>query len=81
MGNGYSVEKMIELILDGQKETQAEIKTLHQKIDAVSLNGCAHRSDDLERIKKLEDWKTRGIIGFIGMSVTIIYEMVIKGGK
>jgi aryl-alcohol dehydrogenase-like predicted oxidoreductase len=74
MANGYTVEQILERV-------EARLSKLEEKIDKLALHGCAHRDDDLERIKKLEDWKTRGIIGFIGTTVIIIYEMIVKGGK
>ena len=70
MTNGFSNERMIELILEGQGKIQEDIRSLSSKVDSVMNNGCAHRPDDVRRIKDLESWRTRGIIGVIVTLIT-----------
>ena len=65
MANGYSIEHMIELILDNQKEFRVIVREMDEKLDNITAHGCAHRADDLRRVKNLEDWKNRGILGVI----------------
>ena len=82
MSNGYSVEKMIELILKNQEDMKQDIKSLDVKLDTVALFGCAHREDDLRRVKALEEWKVKGILGLIAtliMSLGAILGMIFGG--
>lgn len=67
MSNGFSVEQMLERI-------EIRLERLEVKLDAVVHNGCAHRPDDLDRIKRLEDrtWADRGIAGAVGAAVAAI---------
>jgi hypothetical protein len=65
MTNGWTDKEMIEKVLQGQQGLQAQIALLVDKVDAVATRGCAHRADDLRRIKELEDWRTKGIVGII----------------
>ena len=61
MSNGFTVEQMLERI-------ERKLESVETKLDSVVKNGCAHRTDDLDRIKKLEDrtWLDRGIAGIAG---------------
>jgi len=77
MANGFTAEQMVELILEGQRELKEEIKALGIKVDSVALFGCAHREDDLQRIKNLEQWKNKGIIGIIALAIGFIIEQFI----
>jgi hypothetical protein len=69
MSNGYSDKEMIELVLKGQEGIQKQLALLVDKVDAVMYRGCAHREDDLRRITELEGWRTRGIVGVIGLFI------------
>ena len=66
MGNGYSIEQMIEMIFEGQAEMRESIKSLTTKVDGMAMFGCAQREGDLLRIKNLETWRDRGIASIIG---------------
>jgi hypothetical protein len=72
MANGFSNEDMIKLILEGQGKIQTQIDGLITKVDLVISHGCAHRPDDLRRIKELEDWRTKGIIGVISLFLAMV---------
>ena len=65
MANGYSMEQMIELILENQREFRVSVREMDEKLDNITAHGCAHRADDLRRVESLEDWKNRGILGVI----------------
>lgn len=77
-GAGFSYDQMIQLVLDGQREIQIELKTLTEKVDRVISSGCAHRPDDLRRIDELESWRTRGIIGTISLAIGLIASFFAK---
>jgi hypothetical protein len=70
--NGFSNEEMIKMILDGQGKIQTQIDGLIVKVDRVISKGCAHRDDDLRRIQELEGWRTKGIVGVIGLAIATI---------
>ena len=76
MSNGYSIEKMIELILKNQEDMKEDIKSVDVKLDQVALFGCAHREDDLRRVKALEEWKNKGILGVITTLVISIGSLI-----
>jgi hypothetical protein len=67
MSNGFTVEQAI-------MEIKSDIKDLNEKMDGIVKNGCAHRPDDLDRIKTLENrtWADRGIAGAVGAAVAAI---------
>jgi hypothetical protein len=70
MPTGFSNEQMMHLILEGQQGIQKQLALLVEKVDNVTLKGCAHRQDDLRRIEELEGWRTKGIIGIIGLAIS-----------
>jgi hypothetical protein len=72
MPNGFSDKEMIQMILTGQQGLQAQLALLVEKVDNVTYKGCAHRSDDIRRIEELEGWRTKGIIGIIGLFLAMI---------
>jgi hypothetical protein len=49
-----------------------------KQVSNINIHGCAQRADDLARIKKLESWKDRGIIGFIGLLLSAMYALASK---
>jgi hypothetical protein len=67
--NGFTPEQVMQMILDGQQGIQRQLALLVEKVDAVTNKGCAHRPDDLRRLEELESWRTRGIIGIIGLFI------------
>ena len=64
MSNGYSTEQMLDRL-------EEHLTRLEDKLDGVRTNGCAHRVDDIDRIKRLEDrtWADRGISGALGAAI------------
>ena len=76
---GFSNEQMIEMILAGQGKIQEQLVALAEKVDCVRNKGCAHRTDDLRRIEELESWRTRGIVGIIGLFIGILFALFRRG--
>ena len=72
MSNGLTTAQAVQLILDGQQGLQKQISLLVEKVDGVVNKGCAHREDDIRRIKELEDWRTRGIVGIIILAASVL---------
>jgi len=77
MSNGFSDKEMITMILEGQGKIQEQINGLVNKVDRVIQHGCAHREGDLDRIKELESWRTRGIVGVIGLAIGLVVEFIL----
>lgn len=72
MSNGLTNDQIMQLLLNGQQGLQDQIALLVEKVDKVANKGCAHREDDIRRIKELEDWRTRGIVGIIILFASVI---------
>jgi len=78
MANGFTNEQMLEMILDRLDRVDDKQNSMLAEISSLNSNGCAHRHDDLERIRELESWRTRGIIGVITLFVGMIVEFIRK---
>ncbi|MCK9361706.1 hypothetical protein M0Q28_05815 [Patescibacteria group bacterium] len=72
MANGYTDKEMIDKLYAGQEGIQRQLAALMEKVDRIMVAGCAHRTDDLRRIEELEGWRTKGIVGTIGLFIMAI---------
>ena len=77
MGNGYSVEQMLDRILEDIGKVHDKIDKIKAEVSGINANGCAHRADDLRRIDELESWRTRGIVGVIGLAIGLVVEFIL----
>ena len=78
MSNGFSNEEMIDKLFAGQEGIQRQLAALMEKVDKIMVSGCAHRSDDIRRIQELEGWRTKGIVGTIGLFIMGIAALLRK---
>jgi len=77
MANGFSVEQMLERIEGHLYRLEEKIDSASRDIAHVNSQGCAHRADDLRRIDELESWRTRGIVGVIGLAIGLVVEFIL----
>ena len=77
MGNGFSVEQMLERIEGHLYRLEEKIDVANKEIAHVNSQGCAHRPDDLRRIDELESWRTRGIVGVIVLAIGLVVEFIL----
>jgi len=77
MGNGFSVEQMLERIEGHLYRLEEKIDSASKDISIVNSQGCAHRADDLRRLAELEAWRTRGIVGVIGLAIGLVVEFIL----
>lgn len=78
MSNGYTEKEMIDKLFVGQEGIQRQLAALLEKVDKIMVSGCAHRPDDLRRIEELEGWRTKGIIGLIGLFFMSVVALIRK---
>jgi len=78
MGNGFTTEQMLEMVLARVDKIDEKQDYLLSQISSLDANGCAHRGDDLKRIQDLEGWRTKGIVGVITLSVGLLIDLVRK---
>lgn len=81
MSNGFSIEQMMDLImnrLDGLDEKQDKLLA---EITAINAHGCAHRPDDLRRLDDLEAWRNRGIVGIIVLAVGLAVDFIVGANR
>ena len=67
MPNGFSVERMLELVLEGQNDMARKIDEIQRELSAVNANGCAKRENDIVRLTAIEQWKEFTTKSFIGV--------------
>ena len=72
MPNGFSVERMLEMVLEGQGNMSKKIDEIQQELSSVNANGCAQRKNDLLRLQVIETWKESTTNRFIGALFGII---------
>lgn len=78
MGNGFSTEQMLEMVLARLDKVDEKQDSMLTQISSLNANGCAHRAEDLRRIAELESWRTRGIVGIITLTVGLIVDLIRK---
>ena len=88
MGNGFTVEQMLSRIETHLYRLEEKMDLASKDIAHVNSQGCAHRqddlmraaahrTDDLRRIDELESWRTRGIVGVIGLAIGLVVEFIL----
>ena len=51
------LDRLEDLILRVEKK----IEKVDDKVDKINFHGCAHRTNDVSRIEKLEKWRDKGV--------------------
>ena len=53
-----------------------KIDDCNRSIAGLTAYGCAQRPNDVKRIEELEGWRTKGIIGIIGLAIGTIIAFI-----
>lgn len=76
MANNESVDKVLDRIeahlLRLEEKVDKKFDVLHGRVTDIQVDGCSKRPDDLRRLTELENWRTKGIVGIIGLAFAIL---------
>lgn len=75
MSEGFSNEKMLELVLEGIRAANVKIDAMQAQLLDINSNGCAQYSNHSRRLDQLEMWKESATNKFIGMLMSAIIAM------
>ena len=73
MANGFTTERMVELIYEEVKGIQVKIDAIQASVAEVNSRGCAQRPNDLSRLSSLENSRE----GFTSKLIALLFSVIL----